>query len=276
MLSEAELDQAKQDVVALKLSRFRAAGWSPRMRQRFGYHTPDEWYEATLSCLVGPETEWLDVGCGWSTLPDNPPLSELLASRARLVVGLDPSDNIDSNTHVHERAKCLLEEYQTDRRFDLVTMRMVAEHITDPAAALAALARLTRPGGLVVVYTVSKWSPASLLAAATPMAAHHWLKRLLWGVDPKDTFPTAYLMNTRATLQRQFLSAGFAEEQFHYLDDCRSFASWQVTAAMELWLWKMLRGLGLRYPELCLLGIYRRLPDQPDTATMGTVDAGYA
>jgi hypothetical protein len=38
----------------------------------------------------------------------------------------------------------------------------------------------------------------------------------------------------------------------------------------------MLRGLGLRYPELCLLGIYRRLPDQPDTATMGTVDAGYA
>jgi 2-polyprenyl-3-methyl-5-hydroxy-6-metoxy-1,4-benzoquinol methylase len=258
--SEAELERAKRDVVALKLSA-TGSGWSPLLRQRFGYFTPDEWYEATLSCLVGPETTWLDVGCGRSILPANPPLSARLAARARLVVGLDPSDNIDSNTEVHERAKCLLEDYHTDRRFDLLTMRMVAEHITDPEAAVAALARLAKPGGRVVVYTVSRWSPASILAAATPMAVHHWLKRVLWRASPQNTFPTAYRMNTRATLARQFAAGGFAEEQFHYLDDCRSLARWRLTATLELALWRALRGLGLRYPELCLLAIYRRLPD---------------
>lgn len=258
MLNTAELEQARRDVVAMKLSGSASHGWSPRLRQRFGYFTPDEWYEATLSRLVGPTTEWLDVGCGHALFPSNPTLAETLAKRARLLVGLDPSDNIDANILVHEKAKCLLEEYDTGRSFDLITMRMVAEHITEPGAAVDALARLTRPGGAVVIYTVSKWTPAAMAAAVTPLALHHIAKSVLWGADPKDTFPTVYRMNTRRVLRDLLARGGFAEEQFFYLDDCRSFARWQVTATLELGLWRALRAVGLAYPELCLLGIYRR------------------
>ena len=75
----------------------------------------------------------------------------------------------------------MLQDYRTDRQFDLVTLRMVAEHIEHPAAAMAALSRLVRPGGLVVIYTVAKFSPASLVAAVTPMSFHHVAKRALWG-----------------------------------------------------------------------------------------------
>ena len=91
------------------------------MRQRFGYFTPDEWYEATLLRLVDSETAWLDVGCGRDLFPVNEPLSRLLSSRARLLVGLDPSNNIDENTLVHERAKCLLED-TASRTFDVVSL----------------------------------------------------------------------------------------------------------------------------------------------------------
>jgi hypothetical protein len=135
---------------------------------------------------------------------------------------------------------------------------MGAPHITTHESAGATLGRLCRRGGRVVVYTVSKWSPASLMAAVTPMVVHHAAKKLLWRTAPEDTFPTAYRLNTRVALRRHFAGAGFAEESFVYLDDCRAFARWKVTSALELSLQKMLHGIGLRYPELCLLGIYRK------------------
>lgn len=254
-----ELTEAVQTVCRLKLDTGAPLGWSPLMRQRFGYFTPDEWYEATLLRLVENGTTWLDVGCGHDLFPTNEPLARLLASRASKLVGLDPSDNIDRNTFVHERAKCLLEEYESNQTFDVISLRMVAEHIREPESAVAVLGRLTRSGGRVVVYTVSKWSPASLLAAVTPMAMHHAVKRILWDGLPEDTFPTVYHMNTRKQLQRLFKAEGFVEESFLYLDDCRALARWRLTSMIELWTQRALRAVGLHFPDVCLLGTYRKL-----------------
>ena len=131
---------------------------------------------------------------------------------------------------------------------------MVAEHIRDPKSAVAALGRLTRSGGRVVIYTVNKWSPASLAAALTPMAVHHAAKRVLWGSLPEDTFPTIFRMNTRKQLHRLFTAEGFVEESFLYLDDCRALARWRLTTMFELSVWRALRAVGLRYPDVCLLG----------------------
>ena len=51
-----------------------------------------------------------------------------------------PSDNLDENHSCHEKAKTTIDHYRSDRRFDLATLRMVAEHIEEPDAALAVLA----------------------------------------------------------------------------------------------------------------------------------------
>ena len=246
------------DVLQFKYGAPATRGWSPRLRDQFGYRSPDDWYEATLFHLIGSSTEWLDVGCGRNIFPSNPAAAAHLAKRCALVVGIDPSDNVRDNTLVHEWAQCLLQDYETDRQFDLVTMRMVAEHIEDPSTAMAALQRLVRPGGRVVIYTVAKFSPASMVAAVTPMPVHHFAKRVLWGGEERDTFPVAYRMNTRKDLRAQFETVGFREEAFRYLDDCRSFAQWKALAAVELAMWRTLRSIGLRYPESCLLGVYQK------------------
>ena len=250
--------QHMPEVLRLKYGPSVAHGWTPRLRARFGYRSPDDWYEATLFHFVGPSTEWLDVGCGRNVFPSNPAGAAFLARTCRLLVGIDPSRNVRENDLVHEWAQCLLQDYKTDRKFDLVTLRMVAEHIEDPVKATAALARLVRPGGRAIVYTVAKFSPASLLAAATPLSIHHAAKRFLWDEEERDAFPVAYRMNTRRQLRQQFQRVGFREESFRYLDDCRSFGRWKPLAAMELATWRGLRSLGLRYPEGCLLGIYQR------------------
>jgi SAM-dependent methyltransferase len=246
------------EVLALKYGPPERMGWSPALRSRFGYRTPDDWYEALLFGLIGAETEWLDVGCGRAVFPSNPAGAAVLAKRCRLLVGLDPGDNVLENPLLHERAQCTLQGYRADRQFDVVTLRMVAEHIDDPAGALAALARLVKPGGRVVVYTVGKFSPSTIVSALTPLGIHHTVKKSLWDTEERDTFPTVYKMNTRCALRRLFQDAGFRKESFRHLDDCRAFARWRWSSIAELTAWRCLKAVGLRYPEACILATYQR------------------
>jgi 2-polyprenyl-3-methyl-5-hydroxy-6-metoxy-1,4-benzoquinol methylase len=252
------LAEVCQEVFRLKAPDSGKLGWSPKLRSQFGYYTPDEWYEATLFSLIDEQTDWLDVGCGHRVFPSNPRLADVLASRCRSLTGVDPDDSITTNRWLHQYKQCRLEDFDTDRRFDLISLRMVAEHIANPVAAAATLSRLARDGGRVVIYTVSKWAPASLVAAATPIAVHHMVKGFLWGSSPEDTFPTVYRMNTRKRLDELFGSQGFVEENFLYLNDCRAFSGWRFGAIVEMSCERVLRRIGIPYPEVCLLGVYRK------------------
>jgi SAM-dependent methyltransferase len=256
--SPTALDDERREVFRIKTEGLRRLGWSPKIRQRFGYFTPDEWYEAALLRLIDKDTEWLDVGCGRGLLPFNPNLERLLSSRCRRLVGVDPDNNIDEHPLLDERYKCAIEDFVSERQFDLITLRMVAEHVVDPHVTVAALGRLSRNGGRVVVYTVSKYSIISLLAAATPLALHQYAVTRLWGRSEQDTFPTAYRMNTRKELLRLFSAFGFVEESFHYLNDCCTLGRWKLSTILELSAERVLRNLRIRYPEVCLLGTYRK------------------
>lgn len=233
-------------------------GWSPQLRRQFGYFTPDEVYEAIVSKLVTPDTAWLDVGSGRDLFPSNPRTARLLSERCRILVGVDPSDNIDQNHFVHRYSKCSIETFRTELTFDLITLRMVAEHITSPGAAASAISTLLNRNGRVVIYTVNKYSPVSILSAATPFKLHHRLKQLVWDGEQQDTFPVAYRMNTRSSLRRLFEMNAMSEESFAYLDDCRTLARWRVLNSVELRLLQILRRFSLHYPETCILGVYQK------------------
>jgi SAM-dependent methyltransferase len=254
MPSKADL----QAVFDLKHGDLAAVGWSPRLRRRFGYFSPDDVYEALVDRLVTPGCTWMDVGCGRDLFPGNRRLAERLAARCGLLVGVDPAPTLAENPFVHERVSGALDELDDPRHFDLVTLRMVAEHVERPAQLAAALARCTRPGGRAVIYTVNRWSPVPLLTALVPFRMHQPIKRVLWRTETRDTFPTRFRMNTRRRLRSLLADAGFDEESFAYLDDCRTLGRFRALLLLELTAWAALRRLGLRYPESCLLGVYRR------------------
>jgi ubiquinone/menaquinone biosynthesis C-methylase UbiE len=229
------------------------------MRLRFNYYSPDEYYEAVVNKLVTSNCSWLDVGCGRYVFPNNTNLARSLANRCALLVGVDPDETIEENTFVHSRIRTTIEDFLSDRMFDLVTLRMVVEHFAHPESVVQSLSRLTKPGGKVVVYTINRWSAVSLITWLTPFKLHHPIKSLLWGAEEKDTFPVTYRMNTRNVLLRLFQQSGFAEQYFTYLDDCRSLSRFRVTQFLELCSWRVMRAFGCRYPENCLLGIYERI-----------------
>jgi len=235
-------------------------GWGPTLRHRFGYYTPDDWYETLVDQLVTPSTRWLEVGCGRHIFPSNTPLAKELSSRCARLVGVDESDNIADNPYIHAYQQVYLEDFKTDEVFDLITFRMVAEHVRETDKLAAALTRLLAPGGRIVIYTVHRWAPVSVVAWLTPMAVHHALKGLLWKTEERDTFPVEYRMNTRGDLAEIFSKFGFEEKSYRLLSDCRTFQRWKLTNLMELAVWKGLGLLGLKYPELCILTSYGWAP----------------
>ena len=233
-------------------------GWGPRLRRRYGHYTPDDVYETLVAGLVVPGVAWLDVGCGRELFPNNLGLAEQLSRRCGRLTGVDPDPTLQENPWLHEKVASGIDAYDGGQAFDLVTMRMVAEHIDDPLACTRAVARALRPGGLAVVFTVAAAAPIPLLTRLAPMGLRHVVKSWLWGTQPKDTFPTRFRMNTRGALQRQFAAVGMQEEAFLRLDDCRTLARFRLAHRLELTGMRLCRALGLPYPEHCLLGCYRK------------------
>lgn len=246
------------DVFHTRYGVAEAIGPKPQRRLDFGYFSPDLYYEATVEKLVSPGCRWLDVGGGRDIFPLNPEFSQKLSQRAGLLVGVDPSSNIHENPFCHEKAQCLIENYQTDKQFDLITLRMVAEHISNPTVAMAKMADLLAPGGRLVIYTINKWTPIALAAWLIPFKLHHPIKKLFWYTQQQDTFPVSYRMNTKTALSRLTTHAGLQEESFRYLDDCRTFFRFERLHFAELRLWRLFKKLGFTYPENCLLGVYRK------------------
>jgi len=241
-----------------KYSRKSSLGWGPKMRLAFGYFTPDDHYEALVGKLLPSGADWCDVGCGRYIFPDNHELAGQYASRCGFVYGIDPDDNVRDNAFVNEYFQGLVEDCPIDRQFDLVTLRMVAEHIANPIAALRRVAGLMKPSGLAIIYTPHKWAPMSIAATLTPFRLHNPLKRLLWTSEARDTFPTEYKLNTFVDLERNAGQAGLTQVHYIRLDDCRITNSYRSLNWLELSARRALRVAGIPYPEACIISVLRR------------------
>ena len=105
----------------------------------------------------------LDVGCGAGLLAE--PLARLGAT----VTGLDASPQLIAVAQEHARAGRLDINYRAgelselEGQFDLITCMEVIEHVADPAAFVAALARRLAPDGLLVLSTPNATGWAKLL-----------------------------------------------------------------------------------------------------------------
>lgn len=254
MPSSSELDH----YVRQKYGQPESMDVSPSLRYRHRYVAADDVYEALVSRLVTPSTRWLDVGCGRDIFPSNLDGARALAQEAKCLVGVDPDDNVQDNELLSSYFQGVIEDFETTQKFDLVTMRMVAEHVVEADRCLRKLAELTDKGGLVVIYTPWRWAPMSIAAAIVPFSWHNRLKRIIWDTEEQDTFPTAYKMNTRRDLSRLFAKHDFTEVMFARVDDCSVLTRFPLLNKAEISVRNLFYGMRLLYPEYCVLSAYRR------------------
>ena len=131
---------------------------------------------APLSCKGAAA---LDVGCGGGIL------SEALARAGARVLGIDLSQAVLDVAELHALEGKIEVEYkpiaaeqlaiEQPAAFDLVTCMELLEHVPDPAATVAALAALVKPGGDVVVSTLNR----KPLAFAVAIIGAEYITRIL-------------------------------------------------------------------------------------------------
>lgn len=126
----------------------------------------------------------LDVGCGAGLA------SEAMARRGAAVTGLDAAREVLEVARRHAAAGGLAIDYRAggpeslgaDARHDAVLALEVVEHVADRRGFVHHLARLAKPGGLVVLSTINR-TPRSLLLAKfgaeyvlrwLPPGTHDW------------------------------------------------------------------------------------------------------
>jgi len=115
--------------------------------------TKSEAYASLISEHLSPHTVWLDAGCGSRLLEDDmDPVENWLASHCKTIVGMDVS--VTSNRNIKSLVQGSLYDLPfADNSLDLITCRMVVEHLAQPRHAFAESARCLRPGGAIVVIT---------------------------------------------------------------------------------------------------------------------------
>jgi 2-polyprenyl-6-hydroxyphenyl methylase/3-demethylubiquinone-9 3-methyltransferase len=110
----------------------------------------------------------LDVGCGGGLL------SESLARAGAQVTGVDLAPGMIEVARLHATESGLAIDYRvasaeelaqaSPGHFDVVTCMEMLEHVPDPAAMTATLARLLAPGGALFVSTLNRNLKSFLLA----------------------------------------------------------------------------------------------------------------
>ena len=162
----------------------------------------------------------LDVGCGGGIL------SESMARAGARVLGIDLSQAVLDVAELHAAEAGIDVGYRAvaaadlalerPAAFDVVTCMEMLEHVPEPAAMLASLAALAKPGGDIVISTLNR-NPKSFaiaivgaeyIARVLPRGTHEYLKFIRpselarWGRDAglelRDLTGIAYQPLTRS------------------------------------------------------------------------------
>ena len=131
----------------------------------------------------------IDIGCGGGIL------SEAMAAKGAHVTGIDLSEKALGVARLHKLESGAGVDYrlvaaetlaaESPNAFDVVTCMEMLEHVPEPAATVASLARLLRPGGTLFVSTLNRNLKAFLLAI---VGAEYLLRLIPRGTHEYERF----------------------------------------------------------------------------------------
>jgi len=206
---------AQQAILPLTLQNAYRARYQA---MRPGWLSSGDQLEAMVRARVTPESRVLDLGCGRGGVV------ELFWRDVRLAAGLDP----DASSLIEHRAASMPVIRGTGEglpfvagSFDLVVCVWVLEHLEDPAATLAEVRRVMRPGGHFIFLTPNLRNPVMLLnrlGKALPRLQRRLVPKL-YGRSEADTFPVRYRANTLDDLRRHARSAGLDVAELRVVPD---------------------------------------------------------
>jgi SAM-dependent methyltransferase len=190
----------------------RRREWAFRLIRRLdpGYRHRWEIVDGIVAGLTGPDSRWLDGGCGTNLAVEEFP--------SALNVGID----IHRHPSLRRIPGAWFAQGGLDRMpfrdgtFTLVTLNTVAEHLADPAATFREIRRVLVPGGHVLVHTTNIGSPLILFGKIIPHSLRRAVFTRVFGAADDDIFPAVHRVNTARALSRM---EGFEVGELHRIQD---------------------------------------------------------
>lgn len=212
------------------------------------FHTliGEDAYRNLLMDLVTPNTNWLDLGCGWRLLREWLPRGEAdqleLSRRARCIVGIDAvAADVEQNPYVHTKVVGDLFNLPfEDCTFELATAQMVVEHLEHPVPFLREVRRVLKPGGVFVFLTPNYLNYQVLTAALIPDVLK---KRIIWYLEQReetDVFKTYYRMNTERRVRATAKESGMIVHDIRMMHQAWELARIPPLHAIERVLFRVL------------------------------------
>lgn len=205
---------------------------------------------------VGPDSRVLDIGAGAGER--NP---HTLKGRCREIVGVDVDPRVVDNPLLD---RGVVGDGRSlpfdDASFDVVFSIYVLEHVADPASFSAEIARVLRPGGVVLGLTPNRWHYVAAIASLTPVAFHRWVNARR-GRPAQDTFPTTYLLNTRQDQERWFGPPAFRTAHFERIEVAPNYLTFSAPTLLAGAAWERVVNstAALERLRVCILSAFERL-----------------
>jgi SAM-dependent methyltransferase len=222
---------------------------SERLCRRYFAHAehPYDAFEREVERTLRPGGTLVDAGCGRSA-----PVLVKFRGRAARLIGIDVVDFTQQLDGIELYQRDLADTGLESGSVDVVMARSVMEHIPNPVAVYAEVARILRPGGRFVFLTANLWDYASLIAATVPNRLHPWIVAHTEGRREEDVFPIQYQSNTRRAISRAAASSWLRIERFEYLGQYPAYFMFNgALFLLATWYERMISALP---PLNCLRG----------------------
>ncbi len=221
-----------------------------------------ETYGSLIAEHLSSDTLWLDVGCGSRLLEGGmEPLEQWLVYHCKRIVGVDLAPTFNRNIDSLLRGSVYHLPFY-DNTFDLITCRMVIEHLDRPADAFAEVARCLRPGGVFILVTPNLLNYAIFgNKLATKLLPDKLRLRMVRAVDSRaehEIFPVFYKANTMRRLLTLLNKAGLQVHKTIGLSQQRPY--WRKHPSFE----KLL----MRLTPICSLLVCAHKPAPPAATSL--------
>jgi SAM-dependent methyltransferase len=179
----------------------------------FAKNWDDLLFRERILANIKPDAVVLDLGAGAGIVAQMN-----FKGLAKKVCGVDLDPRVVENLMLDEgRVSDAGEIPYGDALFDVVFSDNVFEHLDEPLAVYKEVARVLKPGGVLLFKTPNKWHYMPTIARMTPHGFHQFVNRLR-GRAEVDTFPTRYRTNTKGDVQRLAAAAGFTVESVERIE----------------------------------------------------------